>query len=211
MFKVSLLINLLKIVFEKKFSKVCFDLYEAVYKMAVLIEAISVVIKAKQLLEQYPGGWKKFKEDVPNQTLCADGEIVRIGFMVPSDVEIFINSLQNIGLVFLKNETTEDIVVVDQQRGPVMNCPWIEYGKIELDGNPKKQISACRLKGSKSNKVVMPENWKYEDSLSEKYTFISSEDVDRRIIRFKNEENVETYFDLKTGEKVYVGRTNKDK
>ena len=72
----------------------------------------------------------------------------------------------------------------------MINCPWIEYGKIELDGNPKKQISACRLKGSNSKEVVMPEDWKYDYSLSEKYTFISSEDIDRRMIRFKNEKNV---------------------
>ena len=31
--------------------------------MAVLVEAISIIIRAKNLLEQYPGGWKKFKED----------------------------------------------------------------------------------------------------------------------------------------------------
>ena len=158
--------------------------------MAVLVEAISIIIRAKNLLEQYPGGWKKFKEDVPNQTLCADVEIVRVGFMIPGNVEKFINTLEKNGLVYMKNELAEDIVVVDQEKSPMINCPWIEYGKIELDGNPKKQISACRLKGSNSKEVVMPEDWKYDYSLSEKYTFISSEDIDRRMIRFKNEKNV---------------------
>jgi hypothetical protein len=53
--------------------------------MAVLIEAISVVIRADTLLKKFPGGWGAFKLIVPNQTLCADNEIVRVGFMAPQD------------------------------------------------------------------------------------------------------------------------------
>lgn len=177
--------------------------------MAILIEAISVVIKAKVLLEKYPGGWEKFKENIPNQTLCADGELVRVGFMDPDDIEDYIRSLEALGLVFLKNDVPQDIIVVDQQRGPTKDCPWIEFGKIDLDSDTHKQVSACRLVGSELQQIVMPENWHYEDSLSAKYTFISSEDVNRRMIRFKKEESVETHFDLKTGKTVYIGRTNK--
>ena len=55
--------------------------------MAVLIEAISVVVRADELLKKFPGGWDAFKSIVPNQTLCADNEIVRVGFMSPQDVE----------------------------------------------------------------------------------------------------------------------------
>ena len=178
--------------------------------MAVLIEAISVVIKAKPLIEKYRGGWEQFKKDVPNKTLCADGEIIRVGFMVPADVEKFINFLELKGLVFLTNNISQDIVVVDQQKGPTKNCSWIDYGKIDLEENSKKQVSACRLVGSKIQKIVLPENWKYEDSLSEKYTYISSDDVGRRMIRFTKDKSVETYFDLKTGKEIYVGRTDSE-
>jgi hypothetical protein len=58
--------------------------------MSVLIEAISVVMRADELLKKFPGGWDAFKGIVPNQTLCADNEIVRVGFMTPQDVESFI-------------------------------------------------------------------------------------------------------------------------
>ena len=34
--------------------------------MSVLIEGISVVIKAESILDKYPGGWNSFKDDVPN-------------------------------------------------------------------------------------------------------------------------------------------------
>jgi len=38
--------------------------------MAVLIEAISVVIKGTAVVERYPGGWEAFEADPPNQP-CA--------------------------------------------------------------------------------------------------------------------------------------------
>ena len=55
--------------------------------MAVLVEAISVIVRAAAIHQKYPGGWEAFKRIIPNQTLCADNELVRIGFMTPDDVE----------------------------------------------------------------------------------------------------------------------------
>lgn len=68
--------------------------------MSVLIEAISVIIRADRLLERFPDGWEAFKRFVPNQTLCADGDLVRVGFMSPPDVEEFILALERVGLVY---------------------------------------------------------------------------------------------------------------
>ena len=50
--------------------------------MPVLTEGTSVVIRADRLIEKFPGGWDEFKKGVPNKTLCADNELVRVGFMV---------------------------------------------------------------------------------------------------------------------------------
>ena len=36
--------------------------------MAVLIEAISVVVRADQLLKKVPGGWDAFKSIVPSES-----------------------------------------------------------------------------------------------------------------------------------------------
>jgi len=61
--------------------------------MAVLVEGISIILKASAITDKYPGGWESFKAEVPNQTLCADGELIRIGFMSPDDVKGFIDDL----------------------------------------------------------------------------------------------------------------------
>ena len=92
--------------------------------MAVLIEGISVVIRADSLLAKFPGGWETFKTIVSNKTLCADNELIRVGFMTPDDVEPFIIKLEKAGLQFLKEEEAIDIVVADQMRGLTSKCSW---------------------------------------------------------------------------------------
>jgi len=69
--------------------------------MAVLVEAVSVIIKASAIQEKYPGGWKKFKANLPNRTMCTDGELIRVGFMVPGDARAFVRELESFGFVSL--------------------------------------------------------------------------------------------------------------
>ena len=65
--------------------------------MAVLVEAISVVIRLETLAEKYTGGVDQYAQDCPNGTFCMDGNIVRVGFMSPDDVNAFIGNLERLG------------------------------------------------------------------------------------------------------------------
>jgi hypothetical protein len=85
--------------------------------MAVLVEAISVVVRTDAIRTRYPGGWPAFRDTVANATLACDEEIARVGFMVPDDAKGFIDRLQARGLVFLRDGHAQDIAVADQQRG----------------------------------------------------------------------------------------------
>ncbi len=69
--------------------------------MAVLIEAISVVIKRIAIGEKFPDGWEVFVSDVPNKTLCADGKLARVAFMDPVDAESYIMDLEQYGILLL--------------------------------------------------------------------------------------------------------------
>ena len=62
--------------------------------MAVLCEAISVVVRRDSIDIYFKGGWVKFQENVPNSTICSDGELVRIGFMDPDSVQKYIEFLE---------------------------------------------------------------------------------------------------------------------
>lgn len=129
--------------------------------MAVLVEALSVVIKAKRLAESYPGGWEAFAGDAPNETLCSDGAVVRLGFMKRADVEACIRGLTLHGLVHLRDGRAEDIVVVDQHRGPIDRCDWIQFGKMQ---DPRGDISVCRLVGTTEDTFVAPAAWSHDDT-----------------------------------------------
>jgi hypothetical protein len=178
--------------------------------MAVLAEAISVVIRAKPLLAAYQDNWDAFKLDVPNATLCADGEIVRLGFMSPDDVEQFVKRLTERGLIHLDHGIARDIVVVDQLQGPTSGCTWLDFGHVNLDADPTKRIAACRLKGSASWKVILPDDWQFENSLSATSGFVPSEQIDKDLTFIRHDAGIDVYRNEVTGREVYVGRTNSE-
>src|ERR1700682_3435125 len=104
--------------------------------MAVLVECYSVVIQRWRIESVWPGGWKQFVMDCPNQTLCADGDLARVGFMDRDDLESYVRGLLGKGLVYQTdgNDQTIDFAVVDQH-GPTWPTQWVEFGPTEIDGN----------------------------------------------------------------------------
>lgn len=54
--------------------------------MAVLVEAISVIIRRNAIVERFVGGWDAFQQTIPNGTFCKDDDLVRVGFMTPNDI-----------------------------------------------------------------------------------------------------------------------------
>jgi hypothetical protein len=175
--------------------------------MAVLVEAISVVIRTDAIISRYPGGWEQFRDDCPNQTLCADGELIRIGFTTPQDIQQFVEGLSQHGIEYLQDGRAVDLVVADQQRGLAAPCGWAEFGWVDWEGDSRKQVAACRAKGSRSNQVVTPPGWKYDGSLSAKFHFVETGWIPEFMDFLRHENGLDVYRDLKTGKEVYLGRT----
>ena len=136
--------------------------------MAVLVEGISVIVR-RDALDSIMS-WKEFINLVPNLTLCSDHEIARVGFLGPYETKMFIQTLELKGLKHLDNGQAADISVADQQYGPMSPTPWLDFGHIEING---ERIAAVRLKGSTLMKVIMPDDWEYEGSLSESFSYLS--------------------------------------
>jgi hypothetical protein len=150
--------------------------------MAVLVEAISVVVRMDAIRRSFAGGWNCFRSSVPNSTMCSDGQLIRVGFMAPADAEKYVRSLSQAGLVFLKNGECLDIAVVDQQIGSTMPCNWLEFARVRYGENGGK-ISVCWLfEGRRMGPgihmpgaaldLATPLGWTYEGSLSESFGFI---------------------------------------
>lgn len=172
--------------------------------MAVLIEAISVVVRMDAIVERYPGAWEGFRRDVPNRTLCADDCLARIGFMTPPDVKKYYESLNRKGLSGPAGGKRHDFVVVDQQRGFTTDCDWAEFGSINFAGG---KVSACRLVGDTDTVLATPDGWSFEESLSRKYGFVPSEEVHEQLEFLRRESGCDVYRDRDTGREVFVGRS----
>jgi hypothetical protein len=66
--------------------------------MAVLVEGISVVLKAQTIADHFPGGAEAFgKATPPRAPMCSDGELVCMHFWSPLDVQPFVESLAGAG------------------------------------------------------------------------------------------------------------------
>lgn len=140
--------------------------------MAVLVEGISVIIRMDRL--GVFGNWDAFKSIVPNNTLCADTELVRVGFMSPADVREFVDELRTHGLHFNEDGTAEDIAICDQQRGFTTVCKWAEFGSVHLDEDLDQPVAAARLVGSKINTTATPIGWSWENSLTRDFSFLAT-------------------------------------
>lgn len=174
--------------------------------MAVLVEGISVIARVPAIEERYPGGWEAFRDNAPNQTLCADNSLVRVGFMSPADVESFVKELEAKGLVFLADGETQDVAVADQQRGFSVKCDWAECGHVDIGGN---RIMACRAVGDDSGQLMTPDGWRYEGSLSQSFGFAPTEQTDRSLQFLRHENGRDVYLNTVTGKEVYVGRSKR--
>ncbi len=166
--------------------------------MSVLLEAINVVSLRSSVEAKYPGGLPAFERDCPNQTYCADDNLVRVGFMAPADVEGFVRVLASMGLVHMHGGKCVDLVVVDEHRGPTTPCDWIDGGR-HPDG-----YSAAWLRDTIPGWFATPKGWKIGQSKQLK--FFDPKDAESRVIGLAKDGDVEVILDLETGREGYIGR-----
>lgn len=171
--------------------------------MAVLIEAISVVIRLETIATKYLGGVEQYIDDCPNRTLCMDEEIIRVGFMTGHDTVDFIGSLESLGFKYNIDDENNEVAVVDQFDGIAMPCDWLEYLNLVIfEGNVR--VSICKRKGKPIGEVAFPFGWRYETSLSKRTLSVDSKNLEKRLIFLRSKGGVDFYLDAQTGEEVFV-------
>ena len=154
--------------------------------MAVLCEAISIVIKEESISNKFVDGMAGFIRTIPNATFCSDGKLTRVGFMSPEEVEQYIKLLIANGLNFnlIEADITDDIAVIDQQRGPTRVCEWIEFGRFSMGDNGSSMAACWLIEGkrvadglhlpSANMDISTPEGWNFEGSLSQRFRFVDN-------------------------------------
>ncbi len=175
--------------------------------MAVLVEGLSVVVRCDAILQKYEGGASTFSKDVPNQSLCADGELASVAFMIPGDVRQYVELLERRGLKYRDSDNSIDLVVVDQLSGVCAPCNWVEYGVTDWNNESSMQISVCFAKLGGSQRVVVPTGWSFEKSLSAHRRFISGENFPDSFKLIRSEEGVDVFLDVDAAREFYVTRS----
>ncbi|MHB8883232.1 MAG: hypothetical protein ACYC69_17200 [Thermodesulfovibrionales bacterium] len=150
--------------------------------MAVLIEAVSVIVRIAAIRDKMADGWTGFERVVPNATLCFDDDLARVGFMEAQEAEAFIGLLTGLGLTFLREGKPVDIAIADQRQGLTTECTWLMFSHLAID-KAGARAAVCWLTSEKrlpvpgihmplgwkpgdDIKLATPEGWRYEESLS---------------------------------------------
>lgn len=184
--------------------------------MAVLVEAISVIVRKDSIDNYYTGGWTGFKRAVPNQSMCTDEEVVRVGFMKSDDAVAFVEGLEQQGLVFLENDNAVDIVICYQGTGPTTDCDWIEFGELPISAEvcvsaawlfEGPWVAAGRHLKQKTFALATPVDWEPASSESERMHYLSPEDMAKDLEFLREENGVEVYWNKQINKEVYIGIT----
>jgi len=107
--------------------------------MAIILEAISVVIKHDSILKKYPNGVLGFLADISSfkAPWHTDFEVSRVGFFDPNEMHAYLRVLEQRGLVFTMDSTYNncDFCIVDMISGPTKTCPWLGFGRQRIFEN----------------------------------------------------------------------------
>ena len=165
--------------------------------MSILVEAITVVFMNATADRHIKGGVNAVKTIAPNSTFRTDGLISAISFMEPQSTGNFVDTLLNVGMEFVENETAKDIAVIDQHRGPTAQCDWIGFDKTE------EGFSIAWLVGHPQGVMAVYDNWEPNNDLSFREGHIEE------TMKFLREENgLDVYLDLETGQEYFRPQTD---
>ncbi|WP_290788631.1 hypothetical protein [Halomonas sp.] len=138
--------------------------------MAVLVEATAVIIRAAAVEQRISGGWEALGNTLPEEGVCSDDELVSISLFDPAEVRHLVERLVALGLIFGWEGNFEDIAFADQKRGLITPCDWLTFETVNIGiGGTPPSVAICRLAGSHSHELRVPDGWRYQGSLSEAF------------------------------------------
>ena len=194
--------------------------------MAVLAEAFSVIIK-KDSLKRNKRHYKQFLHNIADKkTVCDDGIIFRVGFMLYDDAINYLKYLRQ-GLELSSHtydNKANDFVLIDMLNGPMVECDWLEFLRDKLfedrtdfeKSNEDFSIvwhkdnysgtSCSQTEGFSAEGICFPKLWTPDNAI---YIIDKSNNTDN-IEVLKEENGVTTLRNTLTGEITYVGRTNEE-
>lgn len=129
--------------------------------MAITIHFLTVVIRIETIKKKYPGGINAFMK---SYTSWRDSNLIGIGFMSNGGAEEFIYKLTNIGFSYVVNDEFDEIAYIDQFKGLLLPCKWLEASIVDFFHKGEVTTSTCWLKGSMDKDVGVRLSKDYDPS-----------------------------------------------
>lgn len=170
--------------------------------MAILIEALSLVIRVQAIDSKFQGGWDAFVGRFGGPYLCTDGELARLSATSGAEAMDLAAMLEGYGLVFRDGAGVhQDMIIVEQLRGPAADCDWLEWGSVIKHGFP---LSVARMAGSFENEVATPPNWAFDFSPSDLHRRVEKHDLPKDARYVGHNQGLHIYAEPNSPRRLYV-------
>lgn len=169
--------------------------------MAVICEAISVLIAVETLIRTFPDGPAGYEQACPNESFCSDGVLTRVGFMHHNDSKEWVQRLEDLGFTYVYQAQSGayqaiDLIVVDQLQGPLAECDWLDTDIVDGDRWAWLHEYGRGIESA-------PSGWLR--GRSQDMTFHAKED--EMTMPISHGDVFDESIDPVTGETIYVGRS----
>lgn len=171
--------------------------------MAVLVEGISVIVRVSSIRQKFPGGGGSFRNLIPHQRFCMDGQLVSVCFMAGNDVRAFAEELERHGLTVFDGQAFMDVAVVDMHKGVLAPAPWLASVTTQTG------IRFVYLTDQGIGEAVVPDGWQEEGSLYRTGTYVREEDLGAQVELVGESGDVQEVRLKGQDQPQYVGRTSK--
>ena len=164
--------------------------------MSVLIEAVSLVVPRSLLYFRYPGGIDGFiaelsRPSAENRHVCSDDHLMSVSFFTRDAAGRTGAVLTTAGMVESRHGAFADFAIIDQNVGPLLECPWIEWTR-EPAGH-----SCAWLATADRGKLAVPDGW--TPGQSRRLSRANTNALQADTFKLSEENGVETWLDLRTG------------
>ena len=168
--------------------------------MSVLIEGLTLVIPRKVLDARYPGGHEAYLVEVASRDpgiryAVADAELVAIGLADTSYAPLITKAFARAGYTPADGKNAVEMVLVDQQRGPLLPCPWLEW-KAGTNG-----VTHAWTVGRAAGELAAPTGWAGPTTPAGNGD--DERDEPGRTMPLGSENGLESWVDFNTGEVMF--------
>jgi len=164
--------------------------------MSVLIEAICLVVPRVALDLRYPGGTEAFMAELihpssEHRYICSDPHLVSVSYSTPDACDRTASSLVDAGMIEVAGCQFQEMAIVDQSHGPILQCPWLVWSR-EPEG-----YTCAWIAGQDRGEIAAPEGWSAEKS--QRLSRLGSRSAPADVLRLGEENGAEAWLDFRTG------------